>query len=262
VVSDGVLLPYHQDDQLDLADFAVPPDLDLAVVEPTLVGDSQWERIVVLYDAWADRVAAGAASADRPLRVVTGDCLATVGTLVGLQRAGLDPCLVWFDAHGDVHTLASSTSGYLGGTALRMAVGGDPDRLGGPLGLRPLSEDRALLVDARDLDPAERAYLESSGIRRVPVASVDLGDLPAGPVLLHVDVDVVDPREIGGLRFPTPDGPASDEVVAAIGRLACSGRVVALDVACPWHPATDEDQRHQRTALLADLLSAVEQQSG
>ena len=61
---------------------------------------------------------------------VTGDCLATLGTLVGLQRAGLDPSLVWFDAHGDVHTLKSSTSGYLGGMALRMAMGGDFTRLG------------------------------------------------------------------------------------------------------------------------------------
>ena len=43
-----------------------------------------------------------------------------LGTIAGLQRAGSDPGIVWLDAHGDVQTPETSTSGYLAGMALRL----------------------------------------------------------------------------------------------------------------------------------------------
>ena len=139
--------------------------------------------------------------------VVVGDCLASLGTLAGLQRAGHDPSIVWFDAHGDIHTIASSTSQYLGGMPLRMMIGGDPDRLTGPLGIRTLAEDRAVLVDARDLDPGEVEFLATSRVRRSSVDELTAADLPPGPVLVHIDLDVIDAAEVPGMRFPVGRRP-------------------------------------------------------
>jgi arginase family enzyme len=167
----------------------------------------------------------------------------------------MDPSLVWFDAHGDVHTLASSTSGYLGGMALRMAMGGDFERLGEPLGLRPLQEDRAVLVDARDLDPAEEIYLAGSSVLHMPVEQVEAQGVPGGPIFLHVDVDVIDAAEPPGLRFPANNGPTSMSVLAAIDRLVASGRVAVLDIACTWFDPANDTEVDQRTALLEMLLS-------
>lgn len=248
-----VLLPYHQDERLDDRSIVLPEGLSAEVVDTSLPEADQWSRLVALYDAHADEVAR--AVGHGPVRVVTGDCLATVGTLVGLQRAGLDPSIVWFDAHGDVHTMASSESGYLGGAALRMVLGGDAELLGEPLGLRLLAEDRAVLVDARDLDPAETDYLARAGVTHTTVADVSAADLPDGPVLVHVDVDVIDPQEVPGLRFPAADGPSRSEVVDAVRRLLTSGRVVALDVACPWVDPHDDDEVSRRTGVLAELLA-------
>ena len=163
--------------------------------------------------------------------------------------------MVWFDAHGDVHTLATSTSGYLGGMALRMAMGGDASKLAGPLGIRPLPEDRTILVDARDLDPAEGAYLATSGVRRRAVAEIQAEDLPDGPVILHLDVDVIDPAEVPGLRFPAPGGPSRSAVLEAVRRLVSTDRVSILDVACPWLEPADDDQQRVRRALLTELLN-------
>ena len=73
--------------------------------------------------------------------------------MAGLQRAGLDPAVVWFDGHGDVQSLETTTSGYLGGLPLRILVGYRPELIADALGLRPVPEERAVLVDARDLDP-------------------------------------------------------------------------------------------------------------
>jgi arginase len=63
-----------------------------------------------------------------------------------------------------------------------------------------------VLLDARDLDPAdERAALEASDVRRVAadarMVAAALHDLPAGPVYLHVDVDIVDGGDLPRLRF-------------------------------------------------------------
>jgi arginase len=249
-----LLLPYHQDERLSLDSIVLPDDRLSEVLDVELPDGTQWARLVALYDAMADRVA-GLLTQHGPLTVITGDCLATLGTLAGLQRAGVQPSLVWFDAHGDVHTVASSESGYLGGMALRMAVGGDVDRLTGPLGIRPLAESSAVLVDARDLDPAEQAYLAASDVRRVSVDEIDASLLPDGPILVHVDLDVIDAGEIPGLRFPVTGGPASSRVIAAIQRLRGSGQVAALDLACPWYEPVEDREVTTRQDVLGQFLS-------
>lgn len=249
-----ILLPYHQDERLDDRSIVLPDRLAATVVDPGLDGADQWQRLAVLYETLAAPVQASV-RAGGPTTVVAGDCVAVVGTLAGMQRAGVDPTVVWFDAHGDVHTLASSESGYLGGMALRWVLGGDADRLGASLGLRPVAEDRTVLVDARDLDAGEVDYLASSAVRQVTVEGLAAADVPDGPVLLHVDLDVVDAAELPGLRFPAPDGPTSDAVLEALRRLLDSGRVSVLEVSCPWLETTDDEQARRRAELVAAVLA-------
>ncbi|GAA5147950.1 arginase family protein [Pseudonocardia eucalypti] len=237
-------MPFHQDQRLPDGD--LPVSGDPSRVEPDLPAGDVWQRLAALYDAVADAVAERAGGMPT---VVSGDCLVTLGTLTGLHRAGLDPALVWFDAHGDVHTLHTTTSGYLGGLALRLALGAHEEKLAEPLGLRPLPEERAVLVDARDLDPAEVEYLASARVRRLGVSEVEPALLPDGPILLHVDVDVIDRGELPGLRFPAAGGPSSGETLAAVKRVLESGRVVGLDIACPWHPGSAGDAVIRRELL-------------
>jgi len=124
--------------------------------------------------------------------VFSGDCLLVLGVLAGAQRAGLDPAIVWFDAHGD-------------------AAHGDI-----------------------------------------------LRSLPDGPLVVHVDLDVVDPGDLAGLLFPAPDGPSATAVLDAVRQLVETGRVAVLDFACPWHPAVDDEQTATRVALLAAVIRLVE----
>jgi arginase len=53
------------------------------------------------------------------LQGVLGDCTTALGTVAGLRHAGMDPGIVWFDAHGDVQTLETTASGYQGELPLR-----------------------------------------------------------------------------------------------------------------------------------------------
>lgn len=243
-MSSIIVVPFHQDERLPAGTLPVP-DGEQVTVEPVLPEGDRWGRLVAIYDAVAAAVAREFASESAPV-VVSGDCLVALGVLAGVQRTGLDPGIIWFDAHGDVHTLESSTSGYLGGMALRLAIGAHRDRMADPLGLRPLAENQATLVNARDLDPAEADYLAGAEVRRCAVEDVPV---PDGPVVLHVDVDVIDADDLPGLLFPVHDGPPAGTVVAAVRRLLDTGRVAALSIACPWHPGDDPRR--------ADLLAAL-----
>jgi len=249
-----IVVPYHHDDRLADDVIPVPDGGGHLVLEPVLPDADRWFRLGVLDDAVASQVALAVARGG-PTTVLSGDCLVALGTLAGVQRAGFEPALIWLDAHGDVHTLETTTSGYLGGLSLRLALGAHPDRIADPLGLRFVPEERTLLVGARDLDPPEERFLAASAIRRCPVPALTADVVPDGPLVLHVDLDVIDPAHLPGLLFPAPGGPSASEVVDAVRRILATGRVAALDVACTWHPVEDGLARKARADVLAALLA-------
>ena len=224
-------VPYHLDEYL--------PDLDFPlgkakVITADLPHGDTWARLAALYRQVADAVSEAVRHGHRPV-VLSGDCTTALGTVAGLQHAGIDPGIVWFDAHGDVQTLETTASGYLGGLPLRLLVGYRPELIATGLGLRPVAEHRVVLAGARDLDPPEIAYLQSALIRRAQIPELDAA-MPAGPLYVHLDVDVIDPAAVPGLRYPAPGGPDRAQVAAALGMLLATGRVAAVGIACTWHP--------------------------
>ncbi|GAB2860615.1 arginase family protein [Actinocorallia aurea] len=223
-----ICVPYHLDERLPAFEAPVEADETITLLLPD---GGHWQRMAVLYDTVADAVAKAVSEGDRPV-VVSGDCTTSLGVVAGLQRAGVQPSIVWFDAHGDVHTPRSSLSGYLGGMPLRLLVGAHPEVIADLLGLEAVPEANVTLVDARDLDPPEAEYLESARITR---CSVDDLVLPEGPIYLHVDFDVVDSGELPGLLFPAPNGPSRKKVAKAVRKILETGRVVAVGGACTWH---------------------------
>ncbi|HWE90555.1 MAG TPA: arginase family protein [Pseudonocardiaceae bacterium] len=243
-----IVVPYHQDERLPASSL---PDDGTVVLDAELPDGDIWQRLAAL-----DEQVARAVAASGPVpAVISGDCLIALGVVAGVQRTGVEPAIVWFDAHGDVHTLDTTTSGYLGGLALRLVLGAHPELIADRLGLRPLAERDALLVGARDLDPAEVDYLALAEIRRCGVEQVNADVLPDGPLVLHVDVDVIDSAELPGLRFPVSGGPSAAAVVAAARRVLDTGRVVAVDIACPWHPG-DRGQNEARASLLTRITDS------
>ncbi|QIS07923.1 arginase family protein [Nocardia brasiliensis] len=236
-------MPYHLDERLPELDVPIDPDAVLTTQLPEHA--SPWERMAVLYEEVAQRVARSALLGERPV-VASGDCTTALGVVTGLQRAGIDPAIVWFDAHGDVQTLETSASGYLGGFPLRLLVGYRRELLADRIGLRDIAEERILLVDGRDLDPPEAEYLRTARIRQRPVH--DLVELPDGPLYLHLDCDVVDPGELPGLLYPTPGGPSLRAVSGALRGILGTGRVAAFGIACTWH-AGQGAAEHARTLV-------------
>ena len=251
-----LFVPYHLDDHLPALAVPVPERTVVVDVRVDLPDADVWSRLVRLYDHVADQVAASVRGGSFPT-VVSGDCTVSIGMAAGLQRAGLDPAVVWVDAHGDIQTLETTDSGYLGGMALRFLLGYRSDATAEPLGLRPLTEGRALLVDARDLDQAEIDYLETSPLRRLPVDGLSAADLPEGPLLLNLDLDTLDPAVLPGLRYPAQGGPDVPALLRAVRTIMDSGRVAAVNIACTWEPGDDVDDGI-RERVLSAILTAVQ----
>jgi arginase len=203
--------------------------------------------------------------------VLEGDCSHAVGAIGGLARAGVRPGVAWFDAHGDLNTLATSTSGYWGGMPYAVALGWDLDDWRLAAGLEPaLRAEAAALLGTSDLDEAEVEAIARHDIAHLDAAAVGQADGAArvGAALrrraeaaeqwyLHLDVDVAGPIEVPGGMTPAPTWPPRDKLIAALAAAAGSLPVRVFGLAT-YNPAGDPDGRGARFGIDA-VLGAVDQ---
>ena len=147
-------------------------------------------------------------------------CAVALATLPAVVQQHPDTVVVWFDAHADINTPTSSTTGYLGGLALS-----------GPLGLwdsglgQGLASVNAILVGARDMDPFEQDLIDQGVVQHIapgPDLAAQLQRAVAGrPVYVHFDCDVLEPG-IVPTDYRVPNGLQLDDVHQAATVLARS----------------------------------------
>jgi arginase len=199
--------------------------------------------------------------------VLGGDCTLVAGTVAGARRALDQPVgVVYLDANADLNTPETTPSGYLSGMALALALGRGPEDLVSAGGPPPAAlPEHVALIGFRDLDAGERASLGELGLalpadacRRLGVKVVAALALEGvenedGPILVHLDVDTIDPSEMAAKDFLTP-GPGLPlaEVSDLLTALVASPRVVALEVA-GFQPEEDPEGIYARR--IVDLVS-------
>jgi len=194
--------------------------------------------------------------------VIGGDCgveLAAVTAAATRAAArGARLGVLWFDAHPDLNTPESSPSGAFSGMVLRALLGdGAPGLVAAP----PVDPSTVVLAGARSLDDGEASYLEASPIVRVDAADVGAGIVavldPLGfdELYVHIDLDVIDPAEFGGVPDPQPFGVAVADLTAAIGA-ALAGRPLAGAGITMFAPASPDDATEGLPPILR-ILSAL-----
>jgi len=230
---------------------------------PLAAGDSLGSGVLRKSAIARTQALVGEALREHPTQtpiVIGGDCSITVGALAALTGGTDDLAVVWCDAHPDLHTPATSPSGAFSGMALRAALGhGAADLILNP-GLDP---ERVVLVGARSVDAGEEQALADLPLRRVAASDLsDAGVLAeavaatgARRVYVHIDVDVIDPSELGGISDPAPFGAAVAELTAAIKglreRMPLAGATLA-----GFAPRSPADAVHDLGSLLR-LVGAV-----
>ncbi|RJQ85333.1 arginase family protein [Amycolatopsis panacis] len=153
-----------------------------------------------------------------PVLTIGGDCgVELIPVSVARFRYGSGLGIAWFDAHADLNTADSSPSGAFHGMVLRSLFGeGDEEFAADPA----LVPGRVVLSGTRVLDPAEeQAIAAGLAVQDDDVAGA-LRSAGADQVYLHLDLDVLDPAEFGGLNCPEPGGHTIGELVEAIDELS------------------------------------------
>jgi arginase family enzyme len=135
---------------------------------------------------------------ERPL-VLGGDCCSHIGAVEGLAARQGRLALIWFDAHGDLNTPESSPSGNQWGMPLRMLLDSGA-----------VAAADVALVGARNLDPPEEEFIQSSGLN-VGEEGISQALEQTGCAYVALDVDVLEPSEMS-VFMPEPEGLSRLEV--------------------------------------------------
>jgi arginase len=156
-------------------------------------------------------------------------CPSMPGLVAGLQHSGptREPIkigMLWLDAHPDFNTPETTRSGSLGGMPVAVATGRALWRLRLDAHLDPPLSDRYIVMGGvRLVDPLEQQLLNHSKIRRLTVddlrnmtpavfAQLDRLSQLTDKIYVHIDMDVLDPREVSGHVNKVPNGPSSEQL--------------------------------------------------
>jgi arginase len=203
------------------------------VVEAGLTADEDteyggWKRLGMALGHFADLVAANERDGYFTVGLLA-TCPSMPGLVAGLQRSGptaaaLKIGMLWLDAHPDFNTPETTRSGSLGGMPVAVATGRALHILRRDAKLDPPLDDRHVVMGGvRLTDPLEQALLDSSRIEQLTVndlrnatpavfAQLDRLSAITDKIYIHIDMDVLDPREVEGHGNKVPGGPSSAEL--------------------------------------------------
>jgi arginase len=224
------------------------------IAEPDLPAGNPQARMGALYSHLAELSAADIRAGRLPV-VLSGDCIASLGMLGGLQRAGLSPLLIWLDSHGDFNTWETSPSGYLGGMPLAMLTGRGEQTMPRAIGLKAQADEDIILADGRNLDPQEAQALAKSAVIHLPKLDyLPAYDLPEQPIYLHIDVDIINPLDLPAVGFVSPGGARLESFKRVLLELAQTGAITAISISA-WDP--EKDEQHECARILMPILLAI-----
>lgn len=178
---------------------------------------------------------------------IGGDHSLAIGTLSGTLAAYPDACVIWVDAHADINTPQTTTTGNLHGCPISFLL----STLHAGKDLEPfkwikphLQPDRLVYIGLRDVDVAEREILRKNNIRCFTMHEIDkygVGKVVemaiesvnkdlTRPIHLSFDVDAMDPSVAPSTGTPVRGGLTFREGNYICEAVYETGCLVALDL--------------------------------
>jgi len=173
--------------------------------------------------------------------------------------------LLWIDAHGDMHTPATSGSGNVHGMPLAALLGSEPSELS-KIGQRSpkVRADRTVLIGVRNLDDQEKERIREAKINVFTIKDIDrhgiavvmkralaIAGKDTSGIYVSFDLDVCDPTIAPGVGTPVKGGLDYREAHMVMEMVADSGRLAGLDLV-EINPILDSQNQ---TAILGTELA-------
>ena len=187
-----------------------------------------WKRLGMALGHFADIVARNEREGFFTVGLLA-TCPSMPGLVAGLQRSGpsREPIkigMLWLDAHPDFNTPETTRSGSLGGMPVAVATGRALQVMRLDAKLDPPLPDRHIVMGGvRLTDPLEQHLLDTSQIEQLTVddlrqmtpavwAQLDRLDRLTDKIYVHIDMDVLDPKEVMAHGNKVPNGPSSEQL--------------------------------------------------
>jgi arginase len=180
--------------------------------------------------------------------VLGGDHSLAAGSVAAsadwIRRTASRPLgLIWVDAHGDMNTPETTTSGNVHGMPLAALLGNEPSELASIGSTPSVLPGHTVLVGIRNLDEKEKARIRESGVHvftmkdidrdgiaRVAERAIALAADGTGGLHVSFDMDVCDPAIAPGVGTPVKGGLDYREAHMVMELVADSRRLIALDL--------------------------------
>ncbi len=217
------------------------------------------------------RVAAALTAGKVPM-ILGGDHCLAIGSISGVSRHFHEKNekigLIWIDAHADMNTPDTSTSGNIHGMPLSVVLGHGYSELTQLGGFAPkvLPENVALL-GIRTLDHGEKEIIRKSGIRYFTMREIDergmaacmreaiaVASLGTAAIHLSLDMDGIDPQHAPGVSTPVTGGLSFRETHLALEMIADTGMLRGMDFV-ELNPMTD--LAHKTAQLVTELAQSA-----
>ncbi|XP_067402850.1 arginase-1 [Emydura macquarii macquarii] len=193
-------------------------------------------------------IMAEAKKSGRTCLVLGGDHSLAIGSISGHAKVHPDLGVIWFDAHADINTPMTSTSGNIHGQPVSFLLKELKDKMPDVPGfswLTPcLSAKDIVYIGLRDVDAAEHYILKSLGIKYYSMTEIDklgIGKVmeetlhyllakKKRPIHLSFDVDGLDPSLAPATGTPVPGGLTLREGIYVAEELYRTGLLSAVDI--------------------------------
>ncbi len=196
-----------------------------------------------LYQTVTDSLEAGALpvvlGGDHSL--AAGSVAATATWITGITSYPMG--LIWVDAHGDMNTPETTTSGNVHGMPLAALLGQQPAELAAIGSTPSVLPEHTVLVGIRNLDEREKERIRAAGVHVFTMKDIDrhgiavvaeraiaLASKGTGGIHVSFDMDACDPTFAPGVGTPVRGGLDYREAHMVMELVADSQQLVALDL--------------------------------
>lgn len=182
--------------------------------------------------------------------ILGGDHTIAIGTFsaisAGARENGDEVGLIWFDAHADINTPESTTTGNIHGMPLAVLLGQGPDELVNLGGFSPKLNPKYLAhVGARDLDLGERSRvlgmslrenfftmsdIDKRGMYECMKEALSIVSQAPGGFAVTFDIDSIDPTFAPGSGTLVRGGLTYRESHLALEMIAAHGGMRSFEI--------------------------------